>query len=344
MSIIQISGQVQHIPGSWGLNVPTRNATIEVIDVDPGGSDDIIWTGNTDHNGRFSGPSGQWQDTKTFRVWVQDSWLPPRGHWEDRNIPDPTDLLLLKLRVRQGGRTHEVFPFLNSSPIPVIVPWGPLPILTKDSRALVIINNTVNLGRSDLRTLYQFLEASGDVIARNICGPYYKSIMSLNGSAATTDAFCSALRAASQLPSVTAVDAIINMHGADGKLFFFEGGSSGVPVSTVQNKLIALGIQNELRMVYNTSCYGSSHAPALCAGGFNAAIGSRRVNANSASEYPLLLSLWVSGLNLNNALTAAQTSLLREPADAIARQLGFSDVDSYKTITGNQSLTIESAG
>lgn len=344
MSKIQISGRAQHRPGDWGLNVPTRNASVEVIDLDPGGNDDVIWTGKTDNEGKFSGTSKEWQDTKTIQVWVQDSWLPPSGHWENKKIPDPTDLLLLKLRVKQAGRTHEVFPFLNSSPVPVVVPWGPPHILTKDSRALVIVNNTVDLGRADLKALYQFVEASGDIVARTILGPYYKSITSLNGSAATTDAFCDALRAASQLSGVQAVDAIINMHGADGKLFFSEGGSNGIPVSTVQNKLMAIGIHNKLRMAYNTSCYGSSHAAALCAGGFNAAIGSRRVNANSASEYPLLLSLWVGGLSLSSALAAAQPAVLREPADAAARQIGFSDVDSTKTITGNQYLTVESAG
>ena len=344
MSSIQISGHVQHLPGLWGPNVPTRYASVEIIDVDPGGTDDIIWTGNTDIEGKFSGTSAEWQDTKNISVWVQDSVLPPRGHWENRKIPDPTDLLLLKVRVKQAGRTQEVFPFLNSSPVPVIVPWAPPTTLTKDSRALVIVNNTVDLGRSDLRALYQFLQTSGDIVARTTLGLYYKSITSLNGSAATTDAFCNALKAASQLPGVSAVDAIINMHGANGKLYFSEGGTNGIPIATVQSKLSALGIQNKLRLLYNTSCYGSSHSPSLCAGGFNTAIGSLKTNANSASEYPVFLSLWSYGLTVDNALAAAQTPALRNPADAVARQLGFTDVDSFKNINGDKSLTIISPG
>ena len=344
MGKVQLSGRVQHIPGSWGVSVPVRGASIEVIDIDPGGSDDVIWTGSTDTEGKFSGTSKEWQDTKTFSVWVQDSLIPPRGHWENKTVPDPTDLLLLKVRVKQAGRTHEAFPFLNSSPVPVVVPWGPPTILTRDSRALVIVNNTVDLGRADLKALYQFLETSGDAVARAILGPYYKSITSLNGSGATTDGFCNALRAASQLPGVKAVDAIINMHGGDGKLFFFEGGSNGVAVSTVRTKLEALNIKGELRMAYNTSCYGRSHAAALCGGGFNAAIGSRKVNANSASEYPVLLSLWAAGQVLEIALAAGQAAPLREPMDAAARQLGFNDVDSSKTIEGNRLMTIESSG
>ncbi len=345
MEKIQIQGRIQYIPGSWGFDTPTRNASVEIIDIDLGGSDDILWCGTTDHDGKFSGTTKEWQDTKAITVWVQESLFPFRGHWEKKRVPDPTDLLLLKLRVKQAGRIHEVFPFLNLAPIPVIVPWGPPTVLTKDSRALIILNNLVDIGIPDFRDLYRFLEASGDNVARTILGPFYKSITSLNGSEATLDAFCNALRTVAQLQGVKAVDAIINMHGSTNRIFFYDGGGHGIEVSEVQTQLVALGIQNKLRMVYNTCCYGGSHATELCAGGFNAAIGARKVNANSPSEYPVLLSLWAAGGNLKNALAAAQTPALREPMDAIARHmLPHHEVDSYKTITGNKNLTIESSG
>jgi hypothetical protein len=131
------------------------------------------------------------------------------------------------------------------------------------------------------------------------------------------------------------------MHGDVGKLYFAEGGTQGIPVADVQKKLAALNIAPKLRMVYNTCCYGASHAGALCGGGFNAAIGAQKVNANSPSEYPVLLSLWAAGKTLGTALAAGQAPALREPMDAAARPL-FPDTDSSKTIEGNQNLTIES--
>jgi hypothetical protein len=345
MSNIQVTGHVQHLPGNWGLGKAIRNATIDIIDVDPlpGQHNEIIWSGTTDNEGNFSGQSSEWQDR--LKVWVVDSIIPPKGHWRQTNNPDPTDVLLLKLRVRQAGHTHEVLPYLNSAAIPVIVPWGPPTAITKNTRALVVVNNTVTLGRQDLKDLYKFIENSGDVMARGELTPYYKSITSLNGVAATVDGFCNALRTASQLAGVHAVDAIINMHGSDGVMFFADGGNNGIPVATVQTKLAALGLQSELRLAYNTCCYGATHAAALVGGGFSAAIGSRKTNANSESEYPLFLSLWAAGLNINDALNIAQAPALREPADAIATNvLNFKDVDSFKTIAGIANLTIESAG
>ena len=213
MSRISISGRIQHLPGPWGSELPLRGASVEVIDLDPGGADDVIWSGTSGADGRFAGTSAEWRDTRRLRVWVQDSWRPPRGHWEDRSEPDPGDLLLLKLRVRQAGRTHEVFPFANASPLPVIVPWG-VPWIERDARALVVVNNTVQGGQARYRGLYQFLEASGDAAAQAICAPYYRRVRSVNGGGASLAAFVGALAECAALPGVQAVDAILNMHGS----------------------------------------------------------------------------------------------------------------------------------
>jgi hypothetical protein len=339
MSKIQISGRVQHLPGAWGAAVAARGASVEVIDVDPGGSDDVIFAASTDAEGRFAGTSSEWQDNRTFSVWVQDSWTPPRGHWESRSSPDPTDTLLLKLRIKQGGKVLDVFPFANGAPLPVLLPWG-APFVPKEARALLVVNNTVAAGAAKYRGLYQFLEGSGDAVARQVCGPHYRIVQSLNGTAATLAAFLAALQGLAVQPGIQAVDAILNMHGEDGKLVFAGGAET---MSVIGDKLGGLGLAGKLRMLYNTCCYGQSHASTLVKGGFDAAIGGRKVVCNSSSEYPVLLSGWVSGLALRDALAPAQSAALREPLDAFAREsLGFSDADSFKLITGDAAVTIGS--
>ncbi len=337
MSRISIAGRIQHLPGPWGRDLPLCGALVEVIDLDPGGTDDVIWSGTSGADGGFSGTSAEWRDTRRLRVWVQDSWRPPRGHWEDRSEPDPGDVLLLKLRVRHSGRQHEVFPFANASRHPVTVPWG-VQWIERDARTLVVVNDTVQGGQARYRGLYQFLEASGDATAHAICAPHYRTVRSVNGAAATLAAFVGALTECAALPGVQAVDAILNMHGSPDVLHFADG-----PVTSEAMSLALQGanLAGRLRLLYNTSCFGDSHASGLQKGGFDAVIGSRQVNCNSVTEYVPLLSAWVDNYTLAYALNTAQTEPQRLSADRFAReQLGFSDADSFKTIAGNAALTI----
>ncbi|MBI5258805.1 MAG: hypothetical protein HY855_20030 [Burkholderiales bacterium] len=341
MSKIQIAGQVQHMPGPWGLALPAAGVQVEVIDVDQGGGDDLIWRGRTGADGRFAGTSSEWQDTTRVNVWVV-SGFPPRGQWVSKTVPDPGDLLRLKLRVQAQGRTHEVFPFANAAPLPVLLPWGPA-FVPKAARALLVVNNTVEMGAPKYRALYQFLETSGDAVAHSLCGPHYQSVRSLNAGAATVQGFLDALRDLARAPGIQAVDAIVNLHGAEGALLFAGTGAGGLPVASLGDKLVNLNLAGKLRLLYNTSCFGHSHAAAFTQGGFNTVIGGRRVVCNSATEYPVLLSQWVAGLGVEAALATAQAAPLREPMDQIARtQLGFDEADSFKLVSGNPALTIGS--
>lgn len=341
MSHIQVAGRVQYMPGPWGVSVLAAGAKVEVIDVDADGTDDVIWSGQIGPDGRFAGTSSEWRDNKNLSVWVVSGW-PPRGHWVNKSVPDASDVLLLKLRVRANGRTHDVYPFANTAAMPVVLPWGP-PSVLKAGRALLVVNNTVAMGDPKYRGLYQFLEASGDAVAHGICGPHYKTVRSLNAAAATVQGFLDALRDLAQAPGIQAVDAIVNMHGAEGCLLFAGTGAGGLPVASLADKLINLNQAGKLRMLYNTSCYGHSHAASFIQGGFNTVIGGRRVVCNSASEYPVLLSNWVALQGVDAALAPAQSAPLREPMDHFARTtLGFAEADSFKLISGKCDLTIGS--
>ena len=173
------------------------------------------------------------------------------GRFVNKQVPDPGDLLLLKLRVRVDGREHSVQPFLNGTPVPVVLPWAPR--VERSQRALVVVNNTVAGGRADLRDLYRFIEAAGDAVAHAPCGPVYADVRSLNGSNATLAALVATLRTLAARPELRAIDLILNMHGEPDTMFFH--GAPGVAVDQVCRQLQSTsGVSGKLRLLYNTSC------------------------------------------------------------------------------------------
>lgn len=335
MGQLNIAGRVQYMPGPWGAGLPVAGAQVEVIDIDANG-DDSIWRGSTGADGRFSGTSSEWQDKVSVPVWQP---LPLPGRFVNKQVPDPTDLLLLKLRVRVDGREHVVQPFLNGTPVPVLLPWPP--VVERSQRALLVVNNTVAGGRPELRELYRFIEAAGDAVAQALCGPVYADVRSLNGSDATLAAMVSTLRGLAARTELRAIDLILNMHGAAGKLYF-HGAASGVAVDEVRQQLQAAdGVGGKLRLLYNTSCFGATHAAAMRQAGFDTAIGGRGVVANSVTEYPAFLAAWATGSPVGPAMELANAPPLREPMDRYASErLHFSGVDSRKVVSGRADLTI----
>lgn len=335
MGQLNIAGRVQYMPGPWGADVPAAGAQLEVFDIDTNG-DDRIWSGSTGADGRFAGTSSEWQDKVSVPVWQP---LPLPGKYVNKQVPDPTDLLLLKLRVRVDGREHVVQPFLNGTPVPVLLPFGP--VVDRSQRALVVVNNTVAGGRPELRDLYRFIEAAGDAVAHALCGPVYADVRSLNGSDATLAAVVDMLRSLAARPALRAIDLILNMHGAEG-ILYFHGAQGGVAVDQVRQQLQAVGgLSAKLRLLYDTSCYGASHAAAMRQAGFDTAIGGRAVVANSATEYPAFLAAWAAGSPVGPAIELANAPPLREPMDRYAtEQLHFTGVDSRKQVSGRADLTI----
>jgi hypothetical protein len=97
--------------------------------------------------------------------------------------------------------------------------------------------------------------------------------------------------------------------------------------------------------VYSTACFGDSHSADFIAAGFDAAIGSKAVNANAAVEFGPLLGLWQFDCKLSDCL--APTILATPAADAAAKLYGQTwdttwkdDVDSTKVVRGNSNLKI----
>ena len=210
---------------------------------------------------------------------------------------------------------------------------------TKSQRILLIVNNLVAHGDPKWKPLYSFLEESGIAVGNAVLGGSYKQVSTLKGTAATRTAFLNRLKTLATTAGVKAVDLFLQLHGAPGKVWFHGG---EVSTAQLRQDIVALGLPNRLRLVYNTSCYGDSHSADLIGAGFRTAIGSKKVNANAGVEYPTFCSLWAAGSTAQSAISTADAPLSRAAQDAAAKQLGFADADSQKVVRGLKSLKISS--
>ena len=216
---------------------------------------------------------------------------------------------------------------------------NPANALSKNQRALLVISNLVTHGRSDLQWLYRFIEQSGATLAETILGPRYQTYRQLVSEQATLKAFIDTVGLLVSDDSIQAIDLILNLH-ADEKVLCFEEGE--VLTERIGKALLDLNRQDKLRIVYSTCCYGKSHAEDFIAGGFKAASGAVATNANAATEYPTVLTLWAAGSKFKDAIAAGSYFLTRIPQDGVAKAMGFGDADSSKIIIGDGNLTIKS--
>jgi hypothetical protein len=210
--------------------------------------------------------------------------------------------------------------------------------ISKNERALLVVSNMVTYGRKDLKWLYQFIEFSGAALADMILRPRYQTYCKLVGAAATKSAFVEAIAALGAEDCVKAIDVILMLHGFEGVLCFADGESDSVVLA---HEISSLNLKNKLRMLYSTTCYGKSHAVDFVAAGFQTACGSIATNANAATEYPTVLTMWAAGSTIKNAVAAGDLLLTRQPQDLSAKAMGFDDANSTKEIIGDGNITIK---
>jgi len=98
--------------------------------------------------------------------------------------------------------------------------------------------------------------------------------------------------------------------------------------------------KSKLRLMYNLACYGASHRNDFRAAGFRTAIGARKTNTSSASEYPVFLSRWKVAHPVNSIFAFTNADPGMTISDAAAGAMGFNDADSKKLISGLSTLTI----
>jgi len=215
----------------------------------------------------------------------------------------------------------------------------------KDKRVLVIVNSLAQHGSSKIRWLYKFIESAGVETAVRLLAPYYHSIYVLRDQEATCAKFLYTLNELSVNPSIRAIDLFLQLHGQPGQLHFYD---YRVSTRRLQEKIKRVASRDVLRLVYNTSCYGDTHSVHLLKAGFKVAIGSRRVNASAASEFPIFCCNW-PGIGLSRKKVHTVKELIdkadlpgpRRISDKLASRY-FKDVDSKKVVRGDGSVTINS--
>ena len=209
--------------------------------------------------------------------------------------------------------------------------------VSKSQRRLLIISELPTFGRNDLKWLYQFLDASGVAIGLSMLGPHYKEVKVLKGNNATKSKFIGALKTLCTKPGTKAVDVIIQLHGAKDKLWFRDG---KVSLSRLASDIAAKKLKHRLRLLYSLACYGYSHTDDWLDAGFRTASGARKVNCNSATDYPAQLLHWAAGKSYGYCVKKGNSQPGRSIADGAAKTIGFSDADSRKQIRGKTGLKI----
>jgi hypothetical protein len=206
--------------------------------------------------------------------------------------------------------------------------------IEKANRVLIVINQ---LDAGDMDYLYRFIEFAGRNAIQAILGDDYQKIIKLYDSNATYPKLINALKVQGARRAVHRIDLIVMLHGKQGIIKFKDGEKKSRQIG---DEISTLNLRGKLRLLYNTSCYGDSHSADFIRAGFDAAIGSKKVNANAAVEFPLLLSLWQFNNKLSDCL--APTIPLTPAADAAAKAHGQlhdtswkNDVDSAKVLRGN---------
>jgi hypothetical protein len=217
--------------------------------------------------------------------------------------------------------------------------------LAKERRSLVIVSATSLTGRADLARLYRLLDVAGPTIAKAELSNRYSNVQPLLGTDATRSRLIETLKLAAA-DDCQAVDLILMVHGEpDNVVLAAEdgAGTNSVSAADLADDLISLPeLNGKLRLCYSTACFGDSHATAFLAAGFTAVIGAKGVNANSATELPLLLRRWARGDSVSSALSHADNAEVRVATDFIARRVGFGDADSEKVLRGDPNTTIDS--
>ncbi|MCC7442181.1 MAG: hypothetical protein IT285_11135 [Bdellovibrionales bacterium] len=222
------------------------------------------------------------------------------------------------------------------------------------NRVLVVITDLDTHGYAELAPLYAGLENIAIGLSNSpLLRAQYREIRVLRDEQATLANFKSLLLNLSARREVDAIDTFLMFHGLPEEIAFYEGTYSVGEIQqamteapTVVDRLRLKILRKKLRLMYNTSCFGSSHRAMFREVGYDTVIGSVGVNANSEFEFPSFLALWTSGATVANALAPSNTPYMLGLADDAIRTAGefgqniLAETNSRKRISGDRDLTI----
>jgi hypothetical protein len=209
----------------------------------------------------------------------------------------------------------------------------------KDERVLLVAANLSNGGDPRFQLLYQWLDANAISLAWVLMRAHYRRIHILSGTDVTSSSFVDSIHSLAHDPQTRALDVFLVLHGSKGKLYFDDG---PVTSSDLAARLQAANLKQRLRLLYSTACYGATHAGDFVEAGFRVASGAIGVNANGPVDYPIQLHEWGHNKRYKAVVNAGNQRLGIWTHDAMARALGFDDVNSEKIIEGKTYTRITS--
>jgi hypothetical protein len=222
-------------------------------------------------------------------------------------------------------------------------------------RALVVVSELEEGSMRELAPLYSALEAITVTVPKAVLSSRYAQTKILSNQSATLSNLKDTLYKLAATPSIKAIDVIINLHGLDEELFFYNGGWR---MSEIQEELLnpdapyteatKIAMKRKLRMLYSTACYGASHNNNWNAIGFDVSAGAVGVNANAEFEYGGVIGSWSGAAPFSTGFQLSNTDAALAVSDTpvrIAGELGNNSlrhVNSKKILRGNTALTINS--
>ena len=227
--------------------------------------------------------------------------------------------------------------------------------VSKSERALVVLSELDQNSYPELRPLYTAMERLTADVPRSALAQQYNTLKVLQNQSATLSRLKTTLYSLAANSGIKAIDLIVNTHGTEDVLYFYDGGTSMRHIreeilspDAPYNEATMLQLKQKLRMLYSTACFGATHNAEWIRMGFDVTDGSLGVNANAEVEYPSVVHAWSTGQPYSNGFRLSNTDAALLATDGplrLAGQLGnnfLREVNSKKVFRGNTAITINS--
>ena len=216
----------------------------------------------------------------------------------------------------------------------------------KEQRALLIMCDLAYGGAPQFKTLYEWIESAGLMTVEYLLKDDYKYVICLDDQDVTATNFVNSLATLAGKQGISAVDAVLLLHGQQNRIVFRDGSLTGGTGGTIRSELGAKNLGSKLRACFSTCCWGRTVADDLIAAGFRVACGAEDVYANGTYGIPAALHSWESGATFARAVATANNQTVLAVSDAIARRMDplFETANSYWTISGKKYTRITSQG
>ncbi len=222
-------------------------------------------------------------------------------------------------------------------------------------RALVVISEIDTGGIPQFKKLYQVLERLTEKTVLDLLHGSYAQIEILNNEEATVPYFKETIKNLVLQEQIKAIDVIVSVHGNPNSLLFKDREWKMAEIEAYflsaqddQDKDFVIQMKKKLRMLYNLSCFGTTHNRSFVSMGFDASTGSINVNANSEVEFVPVLLNWRKGIGFKNSFKSSNNSVALKIADGPVRTLGkiqnnsLRYTNSKKEFLGEEKINISS--